>query len=305
MARFLLSRLAISCLVLIVVSMLSFGLFHLTGDAALAFAGEDTTEAEMALIRERLGLGKPIYLQYLVSVEKLLKGDFGISLFTQEPVIGLLISKLAVTVKLAAISICIAVAIAIPLGVISAYSYNSWVDWLVTFSVTIGQAIPSFWLALMLSTFFGLYLGWLPVAGDGSLRHFVLPSVTLGIAMVPALTWVTKTGMLDVLDASYILFARAKGLSSARIALFHALPNAILPVISLLSVQLGQLLAGSVVIETVFSINGIGRLALVSIQRADLPIIQSVVLCLACIYLVLTLLADLVNRYIDPRLRNQ
>jgi peptide/nickel transport system permease protein len=227
----------------------------------------------------------------------------GNSLFTQEPVSHLIASRLSVTAKLAGSALLFALIVSIPLGVASAYRRNSWVNWLETAVTTLGQAVPSFWLALMLSAFFGIYLGWLPVAGTESLQHFILPSITLGIAVIPVLTRITKTGIAEVLQTKYIKTARAKGLSTGQILIVHALPNAILPIISLTSVQLGQLLAGSVVIETVFAMDGIGRLALLSIERVDFPVVQAIVVCLVGIYVLLTFLADILNMLIDPRLR--
>ena len=303
MYRFLVSRVATGLLVTVAVSVLAFSILRLSGDLALEFAGENATFAEIEQIRDKLGLDRALHLQYLDWAQELLTGDLGNSLFTQEPVTHLLLSHLAVTARLAGLALLFALCVSIPLGVASAYGTSSWVRWLETMLVTLGQAVPGFLLALILAAFFGIYLGWLPVAGTESLQHFVLPTIALGFAVIPALTRVTKTGISEVLTMQYIQVARAKGLGARQTLITHALPNAILPIISLASVQLGQLLTGSVVIETVFALDGIGRLALLSIERVDFPVVQAIVVCLAAIYIVLTLVADLLNMLIDPRLR--
>ena len=303
MRNFLLTRVGVGLLVTVIVSVLAFSLLRLSGDLALEYAGVNATMAQIEQLRHDLGLDRPLPLQYFDWAQDLITGNMGYSLFTQEPVSALMASHLSVTAKLAGMALLFALIVSIPLGIASAYKQNSWVHWLETALVTLGQSVPSFWLALMLSAFFGIYLGWLPVAGTESLRHFVLPTITLGIAVLPVLTRITKTGIAEVLRAKFIQTARAKGLSTAQILIVHALPNAILPIVSLASVQLGQLLAGSVVIETVFAMDGIGRLALLSIERVDFPVVQAIVICLAAIYVLLTLLADILNMLIDPRLR--
>ncbi len=303
MYNFLLSRVATGLLVTVVVSVLAFSLLRLSGDLALEFAGENATFAEIEQIRDRLELNKPLPLQYLDWTQDLLAGDMGNSLFSQEPVSHLLLTHLAVTAKLAGLSLLFALSVSLPLGIASAYGTSLWVRWLETILVTLAQAVPGFLLALILATFFGIYLGWLPVAGTESVQHFVLPTITLGCAVIPALTRVTKTGVSEILTRQYVQVARAKGLGARQTLLTHVLPNAVIPIISLASVQLGQLFTGSVVIETVFALDGIGRLTLLSIERVDFPVVQAVVVCLAGIYVVLTIAADILNALIDPRLR--
>ena len=303
MRDLMINRVIVGLLVALVVSILAFGLLRMSGDLALEYAGENATAADITRLRHELGLDRPLPVQYLDWARSMLTGDMGNSLSTGEPVIRLVASRLSVTATLAGLALSFALLVALPLGIASAYKQNSWVNWLETALVTLGQAVPSFWLALMLSAFFGIYLGWLPVAGTESLRHFILPALTLGIAALPVLTRVTKTGVAEVLQAEFIRTARAKGLSTRQILVVHTLPNAVLPVVSLTSVQLGQLLAGSVVVETVFALDGIGRLALLSIERVDFPVVQAIVICLSVIYISLTLLADIVNMLIDPRLR--
>jgi peptide/nickel transport system permease protein len=193
--------------------------------------------------------------------------------------------------------------VSIPLGILAAVREGSWVDRLVQLFAMIGQAMPSFWLGLIMMIFFGLQLGWLPVSGTGSWEHYVMPGTVLAFSAIPALTRLTRSGMIQALASDYIRTARAKGLSRFSILFKHALRNAALPVVSIASVQLGFMLGGSIVIETVFALHGVGFLAWESITKNDFPVVQAVVLVLAVIYVVLTLLADLFNAVLDPRLR--
>jgi len=303
MRHFLLTRLTLGAGVIFFVSILAFGLLRWSGDLALEYAGENATPAEIETVRREFGLDRPLAVQYADWLKGVITLNPGESVFTREPVMSMIATRLVVTGQLAGLSLILALLLAIPLGVASAYWTDRWVVLVERAVVTIGQAVPSFWLALMLAGVFGLHLGWLPVAGSDSFAHFILPSLTLAVAVMPALTRVTKTGMKEALASNYVRTAQAKGLSTGRILLVHALPNALLPVVSLTAVQLGQLLAGSVVIETVFSLDGVGRLALLSIERVDYPVVQAIVLCLSVAYVVLTLLSDVINRLIDPRLR--
>jgi len=303
MRHFLLTRLTLGAGVIFFVSILAFGLLRSSGDLALEYAGENATPAEIETVRREFGLDRPLAVQYADWLKGVITLNPGESVFTREPVMSMIATRLVVTGQLAGLSLILALLLAIPLGVASAYWTDRWVVLVERAVVTIGQAVPSFWLALMLAGVFGLHLAWLPVAGSDSFAHFILPSLTLAVAVMPALTRVTKTGMKEALASNYVRTAQAKGLSTGRILLVHALPNALLPVVSLTAVQLGQLLAGSVVIETVFSLDGVGRLALLSIERVDYPVVQAIVLCLSVAYVVLTLLSDVINRLIDPRLR--
>jgi peptide/nickel transport system permease protein len=303
MIRFLLHRLVIAFMVAVTVSIIGFALLRLSGDLASALAGDTASPAQIAQVAHLYGLDRPLYLQYLDWVGRALRGDLGRSLFSNEPVSFLIGQRIGVTAQLSLMSLIFALALAIPLGVAAATRPNSWIDRIALALSVFGQAMPNFWLGLILIIVFGVSLRWLPISGSGSFSHFILPTITLGTAVMPAIMRLTRTGMLDALDSDYIRMARAKGLSAASVLFKHALRNAILPVVSLSAVSLGFLLGGSVIVESVFALNGIGFLAFQSILRTDFPVVQSIVVFVSFAYIVLTLLSDLINAYLDPRIR--
>lgn len=303
MGAFILSRLVIAVLVAITVSVIGFSLLRLAGDLAQQLAGDDAQPAQIAEVARRYGLDQPLYVQYFDWAGNALSGDLGRSLFTNESVAQLISERLGVTVQLAFMSIIFAVSVAVPLGVLAAVRSNTWIDRLALSLAVFGQAIPNFWLGLILIVLFGVTLQWLPITGSDSLAHFILPTVTLGFTVMPSFMRLTRSGMLDVLEADYIRTARAKGLSPTSVIFKHALRNAILPVVSLIAVSLGFLLGGSVIVESIFALNGIGFLAFQSIVRADFPVVQSIVVFISFAYIVLTFLSDVINAWLDPRIR--
>lgn len=289
-------------LVAITVSIIGFALLRVSGDLAADLAGEDATPAEIAEIAVLYGLDRPLHEQYLTWASKALGGDLGQSLFTNEPVMDLILERIEVTILLSLYSLVLALAIAIPLGVLAAIRVNTSVDRAALGVAVFGQAIPNFWFGLILIYLFGVLLRWLPISGSSSFAHFILPTVALGTAVMPALMRLTRTGMLEVLEADFIRTARAKGLRPGSVFFKHALRNAILPVVSLSAVSLGFLLGGSVIVETVFALNGIGLLAYESILRSDFPVVQSILVFVSLAYIVLTLASDLINARLDPRI---
>lgn len=303
MLRYTLSRLMIAVLVAFTVSVISFTLIHYSGDVAVAMAGEGASSADIEAVRHEYGLDKPAPEQYLGWVGHALTGDLGESYYWKVPVTTLLAQRLPVTVTLGVCALSFALLLALPLGVLAALWPNSWLDRFALGVSVFGQALPSFWFGLLMMLLFGVILGWLPVSGTGSWKNFVMPAVALGYYATPAFMRLTRAGMLDVLNSDYIRTARAKGLSSASIVFKHALRNAVVPVVSLASVQFGFMLGGSVVIETVFALNGVGFLAWQSISRADFPVVQAIVLIISLLYVVLTFVADLLNAFLDPRMR--
>ena len=303
MTRFLIHRGTIALLVAITVSIIGFTLLRLSGDLASALAGDTATPAQIAQTAHLYGLDRPLSIQYLDWVWKALHGDLGRSLFTNEPVAVLIGQRIGVTAQLSIMSLIFAVAIAIPLGVLAATRPNSWVDRLALGLAVFGQAMPNFWFGLILIIVFGVMLRWLPISGTDHFSNFIMPTITLGTSVMPAIMRVTRTGMLDALDSDYIRTARAKGLSTGSVLFKHALRNAVLPVVSLTAVSLGFLLGGSVIVESVFALNGIGFLAFQSILRTDFPVVQSIVVFVSFCYILLTLLSDLINAYLDPRIR--
>jgi peptide/nickel transport system permease protein len=296
-------RICVALLVAVTVSIVSFGLLRLSGDLAQALAGQSSTAADVEALRKAYGLDRPLTVQYLEWAGKVLTGDFGDSFFFKEPVSAMLAQRLPVTMLLGACALVFALVLAVPLGVLAAMRPNSWIDRLALTLSVLGQALPSFWFALMLMIVFGLTLRWLPISGTGTWQHFVMPSIALGYYATPAIMRLTRAGMMEVMASDYIRTARAKGLRMPTVLFKHALRNAVIPVVALAAVQFGFMLGGSIVIETIFALHGVGYLAWESITRADFPVVQAIVLVLASIYVVLTLLADLLNAFLDPRIR--
>jgi ABC-type dipeptide/oligopeptide/nickel transport system permease component len=303
MAAFVAKRLGLALLVGLAVSVVSFLLLRLSGDTAAAIAGEGARQEDIELIRRSYGLDRPLAVQYGEWLWRTLRGDFGTSLYFKTDVLGLIWGKLPTTLLLGVLSLIFALVVSIPLGVFAALFRNSWIDRLALTIAVVGQALPNFFFALLLIMLFSIQLRWLPVSGSGSWAHFVMPTVALGYYVVPAFMRLVRAGMVEVLAADYIRTARAKGLSGRSVVFKHALRNAVVPVVALSAVQLGFLLGGSVVIETVFALDGLGYLAYQSITHKDFPVTQAVVLLLSIVYVLLTLAADIANAWLDPRIR--
>jgi peptide/nickel transport system permease protein len=303
MLRFLLRRLAVALLVAATVLTLSFMLTRLSGDLAISIAGPSATQEDVETIRRVYGLDRPLAVQYFDWIGRAVTGDLGESYFFKDRVANLIAHRIPITVTLGLVGLAIALVVALPLGIIAAVRENSWVDRGVMLVALIGQAMPSFWLGLILMIVLGLNLGWLPISGTGSWEHYVMPGIVLAFSAIPALMRLTRSGMVEALSSDYIRTARAKGLGRLSILVKHGFRNAAIPVVSIAAVQLGFMLGGSIVIETVFALHGVGYLAWESISKNDFPVVQAVVLVLALIYIGLTLLADLLNAVLDPRLR--
>jgi len=304
MLWFALRRLALALAVGLAVSAIAFLLLRVSGDLAATLAGEEATAAEIERIRGLYGLDRPVIVQYGEWLLRSLRGDLGRSLFYPESVASLIRDRLPNTAILASLGLAVALLLSIPLGMVAALWRNTWIDRLALALAVLGQAMPSFWFALLLIFFFGITLGWLPVSGTDGLANFVLPALALGWFSTPVLMRLTRAGMVEVLAADYIRTAHAKGLPVRTVLVKHALRNAVAPVVALASVQFGNMLSGSVVIETVFALQGIGYLAWESISRRDFPVVQGILLVVALFYVVLTLVADLLNAWLDPRIRS-
>ena len=303
MLAYILKRTAIAVLVAITVSLITFSMIYLSGDPAVALAGETATEADIENIRRVYGYDRPILVQYMDWLYRAMQGDFGQSHYLKSPVADVIFERLPTTMLLGFFALTFALVLSIPLGVLAAIRPNSLIDRVALTIAVVGQAMPSFWFALTMMLWFGIYLRWLPITGTASWANFVMPSIALGYYITPAVMRLTRAGMMEVLAADYIRTARAKGLRPMTVLFKHALRNAIIPVVSLAAVQFGFMLGGSIVIETIFAINGLGFLAWESIQRADLPMMQAIVLVLSIFYIVLTFLADMLNAWLDPRIR--
>lgn len=303
MLRFLAGKLLEAVLVCVAVSLITFALVHWTGDLAVALGGMDATREEVEQLRRAYGLDRSLPAQYLDWAGRALQGDFGVSFFSKEDVFTLILSRLPVTVILSLSSLALALALAVPLGVLAALRPGSWIDRAALTSAVLGQAMPAYWTALLLILLFGVHWQLLPISGTDEWASFVMPAMALGWFVMPILMRLTRAGMLDTLACDYVRTARAKGLPPRVVLFKHALRNAIMPVISIAAVQLGFMLGGSIVVESVFALNGVGLLALHSIQRSDYPVVQAIVLVVAVVFVALNMLADLLNALMDPRVR--
>ncbi len=304
MRGFLFRRLVLAILVLATVSMMSFSLLKYSGgDLATTLAGEHASAEYIEFLRKEYGLDQPLVVQYGRWLARLARGDFGNSFYFGRPVMSLIADALPVTLILGFLALLLAVAVSIPLGIVAAIAEGRTLDRVVQMISLGGQGMPTFWFSYLLILLFGINLQWLPISGNSTPLHYLMPAVALSYFALPAFTRITRAGMIDVLTSDYIRTARAKGLPERHIIFRHALRNALVPVISVAAVQLGVMLGGSVVIETVFSLNGVGYLAWQAISQNDYPVVQAIVLIVSMFYVVLTLVADLVNAALDPRIR--
>jgi peptide/nickel transport system permease protein len=303
MMMFTLRRLAGGVLVALAISVISFGLLYFSGDLAIALAGPTPDYAQIELLRKQYGLDRPIWVQYLDWLSKALVGEFGQSVYFKTPVVTMIAERLPVTLTLGVSAMIFALAVGIPLGVLAATKPNGWMDRLALAFSVVGQAMPSFWFALVLIVVLTVTFPLLPASGTDDWTGYIMPTIVLGYSAVPTLMRLTRTGMLEALEADYVRTARAKGLRRTKVLLKHALPNALVPVVSVAAVQLGFMLGGSVVVETIFALRGTGFLAWEAIKNNDFPTVQAVLLVFSVIYVVLTILADLLNAWLDPRIR--
>ena len=287
------------------VSLVVFALVHLSGDPVLLMVSSDAPADVVAATRRALGFDRPLYEQYARYVTRAAQGDLGTSLRSSRPVAELIMQRLPATVELTFAALLIAVAIAVPAGIISAVKRGSAIDRLAMVGAVAGQAVPIFWLALLLIAFFGVRLRWFPVYGTGSLAHLVLPAVSLSTIILGRLARLVRSSMLEVLGQDYVRTARAKGLAEPRVLGAHALKNAAIPIVTLLGLQFAQLLGGAVVTETIFAWPGIGRLVVEAIFNRDFPVVQGVVLVVSLIFVAVNMLVDLAYAALDPRIRSE
>ena len=303
MLKFIIKRLVLGIAVAFTVSLATFLLLNLAADPAAMVAGEDATQDAIEQIRVQFGFDRPLYVRFFEWLGSLMTGDFGDSYYWKQPVFDLLVDRAPVTLTLAAGALIVTVVVGLTLGVLAALKPNGWLDRFALSFGTAAQAIPNFWLGLILIILLGVMFPILPVSGDTSWKHFVLPCLVLGTSSVPQVLRLTRTGMIEVLGSDYIRTARAKGFRPRQILFRHALRNALLPVVSVITIQIGYKLGGSVITETVFALNGLGRLAYESILGADVPTVQMLVFFFALIFIVLSILGDILNAWLDPRMR--
>jgi ABC-type dipeptide/oligopeptide/nickel transport system permease component len=303
--EFVVRRLLHTVLVTLGVVTLVFVALRLSGDPAATMLPGDASVDELRDLRHALGLDRPLHVQYVAFLGGAARGDFGESFRHQQPAFGLVLERLPATLELAFAALLLAVAVALPLGIVAALHRGRAVDMLAMGFAVVGQATPYFWMGIMLILVVSVELGWLPTSGRGGWRHLILPAITLGTHFAASLARLTRTSMLEVLGQNFVTTARAKGLGEGRVVLAHALKNAAVPVVTLIGLQFGTLLGGAVVTETIFAWPGVGRLAVQSIFVRDYPVVQAGVLVLALAFVAINFLVDLLYGALDPRIRRE
>ena len=303
MRIYVLSRLAQAALVVFLSLTAVFGLVRLTGDPVLLFMPTDIQAKDVEEFRQRLGFNDPLTVQYGRFLGRAVRGDFGESLRYRRAALSLVLERLPATLLLAAVAVGLTLVAAVPLGVISAVRRGTVVDHLGTLAAVLGQAVPGFWLGLMLIYVFSVQLRWLPTGGTGGLAHLVMPSLVLTAFFAARIARLTRSTVLDALGEDYVLTARAKGLAATRVIGKHALRNAAIPVITLAGLEIGQLLGGAVIAETIFAWPGLGRLTVQALLNRDFPVVLAAVFVTSVTYTLINLLVDLTYGWLDPRVR--
>ncbi|MFN7916945.1 MAG: nickel ABC transporter permease [Vicinamibacterales bacterium] len=304
MARFLIKRLLLTIPVLIGVATLVFSLIHLVpGDPVQAMLGESASPQDVAQMRTRLGLDRPLYAQYLSFAAGAVRGDLGVSLRTNQAVSAAIAERMPATLELAAAAMLVAMVIALPLGILAAVRQGTVVDHAATTLALVGISMPTFWLGPLLAIVFSVWLGWLPVSGRGTLANLVLPAVTLGAPLAAMLARMTRASLLEELRELYVLAVRARGVSLRRAVVAHALRNSLIPIVTVVGLQFGSVLTGAVITETIFAWPGVGRLLVQSIGARDYPAVQGCILLIAVTYVTMNLIVDLIYGFLDPRIR--
>jgi ABC-type dipeptide/oligopeptide/nickel transport system permease component len=302
--RYLVRRLLLTIPVLLGVATLVFALIHLVpGDPAQSMLGEGASPEEVRQLRHALGLDRPLVEQYAAFMTGLARGDLGSSFRYGTPVTGEIRDRLFRTFQLALAAMFVAVLVAIPLGILAAVFRGTAVDHAAMTLALAGISMPNFWLGPLLAILFAVRLGWLPVAGTGTLAHLVLPAVTLGAALAAILARMTRASVLEELRELYVLAARARGASRARAVLRHAFRNSLIPVVTIIGLQFGAVLTGTIITETIFAWPGVGRLLIQAINFRDYPLVQGCILFISFTYVMMNLLTDLTYGFLDPRIR--
>jgi len=289
--------------VLLISTIIFFVIRVIPGDPALVIAGIDATQEDIQAIRAQLGTDRPLIIQYLSWLSDIVRFDFGTSMISGQPVTELILERFPITLSLAVMGIVISILIAIPLGVLSAVKRWSLWDYLGMVFSQMGMAIPSFWLGIMALLIFAVRIKIFPLFGSGSIRHLILPALSLGIARAAVLLRLTRASMVEELSKEYVITARAKGLTERMVKFKHALKNALLPVITVAGIQLGYMLGGAIIIEQVFSLPGLGRLFLFGVYQRDFPLIQGGVIFIAIIFSLINFVVDLFYSVVNPKIR--
>lgn len=305
MLKYLIKRLLLAIPVLLATAMLVFSALHLVGgDPVFVLAGPTAPQETRDAIRKKMGFDEPLHIQFAIYMGQILKGDLGKSIKNRKDVSQIIIEKLPITAELGVTAFSLAYLLAIPLGILAALNRNSFIDWTSMIAALIGVSMPGFWLGLILMYIFSLYLKLLPPTGFGSIETLILPALALGLPRVGRIARITRSSVLEVIDLDYVRTARAKGLTERVVVMKHTLRNAILPIISLMGLDLGYIIGGSVVIESVFARNGIGDMMLRSILARDFPSLQGAMFVLAAAIILSNIISDLVYMVVDPRIRH-
>jgi peptide/nickel transport system permease protein len=304
--RYVIRRLAQSVIVVFGVSFVAFGMLFMTGDPTeviLRDAADHMTVEQIQEFRVKMGFDRPWYVQYASFITNAVQGDFGYSFIRHEPAFKVVTDKLPATIKLASFAFVLSLLVSIPLGVLSAIRVHKPIDQISTVLALVGQSIPSFWLGILLILFFGVHLKWLPISGSGTWQHMIMPGVTLAAFPIARNMRLTRSSMLDFMQRDFVRTARAKGITEARVVYAHVLRNSLLPIVTAIGLELGFLLGGSVITETIFGWPGVGREIVSAIGSKDFYVVQAGVIMLALIFAVVNLLVDLAYSWIDPRIR--
>jgi peptide/nickel transport system permease protein len=302
--RFFARRVLLAIPVLLGVATLVFALIHLIpGDPVQAMLGDAASPESVSELRGRLGLDRPLYVQYAAFLQGAVRGNLGTSLRTNEPVTAAIAARLPATFELALAAMLVAVAMAIPAGIVAAVWAETGVDHAATTLALLGISVPNFWLGPLLAIVFSVSLGWLPVSGRGTLAHLVLPAITLGAPLAAVLARMTRASLIDELQELYVTAARSRGMSETRVVLKHAFRNSLIPIVTVLGLQVGAVLTGAVITETIFGWPGVGRLLIQSIGFRDYPLVQGCILLIAVTYVSVNLVTDVAYGYLDPRIR--
>ncbi len=301
MRAYIANRLLQTVVVIVGISMIAFTITYLVGDPLAVLLPLDAPKEQRDVFRHALGLDQPLPLQYYHFVARVATGNFGDSYVIHKPAYELIFERMPATLLLTFSGLLVALLIAVPLGILAAYHKNSWIDNLSAVIAVAGSAMPIYWLGLMLIILFGVRLRWLPPSGYGSWRNLIMPAFTLGVFLAPITMRLVRSGMLDTLSQDYIRVARAKGLSERAVLSRHALKNVMIPVISVLGLQFGQLLGGAIVTETTFAWPGVASQAVQSIQNQDRPVVQAAVMILAALICLVNLGVDILVAFLDPR----
>lgn len=289
--------------VLVAISIVSFFFIRLSGDPVMLLLPADASRTEIEELRQSMGFNDPLYVQYGRFAAGVVTGDLGNSLYYHRPVLQLVLDRLPASLELATAALVFALVVAIPIGIISAIWRGSFIDFLSMLGALFGLSMPHFWLGIMMILLFSVTLGWLPTSGRGGIEHLVMPALALGVSLLAMFARLTRSLMLEVLSLDYVRTARAKGLPEWLVVGKHALRNVLIPLVTVAGLEFGFLLGGVVVIETVFAWPGLGRLVVQAIFNRDFPVVQAAVLVLACIFVLVNLVVDLLYGWLDPQIR--